>query len=261
MNNPAMRLPVAVLLAAFLANPVEAVEWSSTEVQVLHGRHFHEPGNLAATGKTTLTLSHASGHAWGGLFLFVDRLRSDSSDARAEEFYGEAYLNPSLGKLLGKDLRTGPVKDIRLTLGVNHGDKSTGAQPLVWLPGITLALDLPGFAFLDLGLLGYLDRGRFNGVPNTCNDETWQVTPAWKYPFRLGRLSMSFEGFVDIIGRHGTCQAQTLAQPQLRLDLGELAGTAPNRFHAGIEYQYWRNKFGVQGLRESFPQLLFTWSF
>lgn len=255
------RRSVALSLAYVgLSTLAVAAEWSASEVQFLRGRHFHEPGNADAATKNIVTLSHASGHGWGDVFLFVDYLRSDGWDGHADEFYGEAYLNPSLGKLLGRDLGLGPIKDVRLTLGVNHGDKSSGATPLVWLPGMTLALDLPGFAFFDLGLTGYLDRGRFNGAPTACNADAWQVTPAWKYPFRLGQLSMSFEGFVDRIGRHGVCAAQTLSQPQLRLDAGALWGS-PGRFHVGVEYQFWRNKFGIEGLNERFPQLLFTWGF
>jgi hypothetical protein len=29
----------------------------------------------------------------------------------------------------------------------------------------------------------------------------------------------------------------------------------------GIEWQYWRSKFGISGLNESFPQALLFWKF
>jgi nucleoside-specific outer membrane channel protein Tsx len=253
-----MRFTLALLL--MISGLVHAADWSTSDLQLLYGRQFHEPGNPNAVAKQTLTFNHASGYHWGDLFLFLDALHSDHQDAGAEELYGEAYLHLSLNKISGRDLRTGPIKDVRLTFGVNHGHKSTGAQPLVWLPGVSLALDLPGFAYFDLGLTSYLDRGRFNGAPTNCNADSWQITPAWKYPFRLGQLGLSFEGFVDTIGRHGACAAQTLAQPQLKLDIGALLGH-PGQLHVGIEYQYWKNKFGVQGLDEQFPQLLVTWGF
>ncbi len=253
-------LVITLFLALGGSTPALAAEWHSSEFQVLHGGGFREPFNPDDVAKTTLTLNDARGYTWGSSFVFLDYLKSDANDARAEEFYGEAYLYPSLGKLLGRDFRTGPLRDVSLALGVNWGDKSTGANPRIFLPGVTLNFDVPGFAFFDLSLLGYLDRGRFNGVETTCNADSWQITPTWKRPFRLGALSLSFEGFVDVIGAHGSCTRQVVAQPQLRLDLGDLWGQ-PGKVYAGVEYQYWHNKFGIDGLHEHLPQALLVWGF
>ena len=49
-----------------------------------------------------------------------------------------------------------------------------------------------------------------------------------------------------------------LAQPQLLLDLGNLWG-AKDKLFAGVEYQYWHNKFGVDGVDESLPQVMLLW--
>ena len=234
--------------------------WSATEVQLLHGASFHEPANPDAAAKGTLTLANASGFGWGGSYFFVDYLKSDGHDDHDEEFYGEAYLYPSLSRLTGRSLKAGVIKDVSLTLGVNYGEKTNGANPRALLPGLTFHLDLPAFAFFDLGVNAYLDRGRFNGRATSCNGNTWQVTPAWKLPFRLGGLDFSFEGYADFTGAHGTCARQVLSQPQLRLDVGKAFGR-PGQVHVGIEYHYWHNKFGSRGLNDRVPQALLVWGF
>jgi hypothetical protein len=66
--------------------------------------------------------------------------------------------------------------------------------------------------------------------------------------------------FVDFIGSHGSCASQTLSQPQLKLDVGNF-WSKPGKAYVGVEWKYWRNKFGIAGLKEDFPQLLGVWVF
>jgi hypothetical protein len=42
--------------------------------------------------------------------------------------------------------------------------------------------------------------------------------------------------------------------------VGDLWGNS-GHFYAGIEYQYWHNKYGIKGLNESVPQVLVLWKF
>ncbi|MCP5279307.1 MAG: hypothetical protein H6935_13255 [Thiobacillus sp.] len=243
-------------LQALLAAPCQAADWSATDIQYLHGSGY-EP---ADTDMHIVTLNHARGYDWGRVFAFVDYTKLGRQAGRDEGIYGELYGTFSLSSLTGHDFHSGLLKDVNLTLGVNYGDNTDGSNPRVILPGLTFDLDLPGFAFFNVDVLGYIDRGRFNGAATTCNAETYQVTPAWKLPFSLGRLRMSFEGFADIIGAHGTCVRQTLAQPQVRVDVGDMFGR-PDRLYMGLEYQYWDNKFGVRGWNERVPQALILLSF
>jgi nucleoside-specific outer membrane channel protein Tsx len=250
------------LVSTFLSisTAVWAVTWTDTEIQALSGRGFHEPFNDKSVTKNTITLQNASGFDWGSSFAFVDYLKSDAADHNADEFYGEAYLYPSLSKLTATDLKIGVLKDVSLTLGVNVGEKSTGANPQVLLTGLTFNLDIPPFSFFDLGINAYIDRSQFKGQPATCRGDGVQITPAWQLPFHIGRLAMTFEGFIDYTSGYGGCVAHTLAQPQIRVDIGDLFGT-PKKLYAGIEYQYWHNKFGIQGLHDEVPQALLVWKF
>ena len=52
-----------------------------------------------------------------------------------------------------------------------------------------------------------------------------------------------------------------LAQPQLRFDLGKALGNAESQLFIGLEYQYWANKQGEDGLDENAVQLLLVWQF
>lgn len=254
---------IIAFCAAIVSLPAGAAEWSDTEVQLLHGSAYREPFNPDDVAKSIVTIQHADGQTWGRNFFFIDLLKSNSRDERASEAYAEGYSSVSLSKLTGHSLAWGVVRDINLTTGINYGYKwypHYGVNPRVFLPGITVDFNLPGFAFFNVDMLAYIDRGRFDGRDNGCNDESWQVTPVWNLPFSIGRAKFSFEGFADFIGAHGDCHAQQLTQPQLRWDAGNHFDR-PGKFFVGIEQQYWHNKFGIRGLQESLPQVLILWKF
>jgi nucleoside-specific outer membrane channel protein Tsx len=257
----------AVLLATGLCCPVSSAQeqkpdppqnqgFSAWNVQLLYGTDFQEPFNPEDVSKGIVTFENAAGWSWGSSFFFVDVVQSDGSDDNATEVYSEWYPSASLSKVSGNDLSAGVLRDVAATLGINAGTKSTGAAPLIFLPGVTFDLKLPGFAFFSLGTYAYIDQGRLNGDSNGCHSTTYQVTPSWGLPFSIGGLAFSLDGFVDFIGDHGDCAAQILAQTQLKVDAGQ-----PGGFLFGIEWQYWDDKFGIEGLDENFPQALVQWKF
>ncbi|HYD79118.1 MAG TPA: hypothetical protein VEC06_04860 [Paucimonas sp.] len=258
----AFRFAAATALA--FSSAAHAADWADNEIHVLHGSKFHDVANNVDTSKTILTLQHASGYKYGRNFFFVDLLKSDSSDGNYGEIYGEWYHTLSVSKLAGKDWSKQFVKDIGITAALNYGSKNSafGPNPKVFLLGPTFDLNVPGFAFFNVDVLAYNDSGTFSGFGGgkLCgnSDTTYQVTPAWLLPFSIGGANFSFTGFVDFIGKHGTCARQILTQPQLRWDVGNHFGK-PGTIFLGLEYQYWKNKFGIDGRKESFPQFLLTW--
>jgi nucleoside-specific outer membrane channel protein Tsx len=50
-------------------------------------------------------------------------------------------------------------------------------------------------------------------------------------------------------------------QPQVRMDLGEALGNEAGNLFVGIEYQYWKNKYGVKDKDESMVQFQTVWNF
>lgn len=250
-------LPTFLALCMALSATAQANNWSSTNLQLLQGSQYEEPGAAGDVARGILTLEHARGYEWGRLFMFADFSKDDRQGLRHERLYGEFYGMYGLSRATGVDLSAGILKDVNATLGINYGDGTDDANARILLPGITLDFDLPGFRFFSLDLLAYLDRGRENA--GFCNGNSWQITPAWNRPFNVGNLKMQFSGFVDVIGRHGGCAAQVLTQPQLRVDIGDWVG-APGKLEAGFEYQYWNNKYGIRGFDEHLPQLMLLWN-
>jgi nucleoside-specific outer membrane channel protein Tsx len=166
-----------------------------------------------------------------------------------------------LSKLSGRSFAAGPIRDVGLTAGINAGNKNSQLhpKPRVYLAGVTV-----GFAvaqgFLKVDALSYQDHSCSAGTPR-CPDYrgTYQVTPSWNLPFSIGSVDAEFTGFIDYIGSRGAGTVrQTLSQPQLRVDVGKYFGHRGS-VYAGVEYQYWTNKFGVRDVNERHPQLLLVW--
>lgn len=266
----ALRPFAAAAALALAAAPALALDWTANEVQLLHSNRFREPGNPNRVAKTTVTLQHASGYSLGRNFAFIDMLKSDNRERNLSgqpesptEFYGEAYTTLSLSKLSGTGLGFGPFKDFGLTAGINAGHKNSQlrSRPLAYLAGVTLDFDVPR-GFFNIDVLAYKDHSCLAGISSCPNYRgTQQITPSWSLPFSVGGIDAEFAGFADFIGSRGPGTArQVLAQPQLRVDIGKPMGT-PGKVYAGIEYQYWRNKFGTDGLNESHPQVLLLMKF
>jgi nucleoside-specific outer membrane channel protein Tsx len=248
-----------------------ALEWSATEVELLYSEHFREPFNPNDVTKQIVSLQHASGYRLGRNFMFVDVAKSGNQELdlsnRPEspsEIYGEAYTTLSLSRLTGLDLAAGPFKDIGLTVGINIGNKDSQLhpKPKVYLAGVTVDLAVPR-GFFNIDVQGYWDHGCFDGIASCPNyRSTYQITPAWSLPFKLGSVEGEFTGFIDFIGARGAGTVrQVLSQPQLRFDIGKPLLGQKGQLYAGIEYQYWHNKFGNQSVNEHHPQLLLAWKF
>ena len=248
----------AALLLPVLLTPCAAdfMQWSNSEIQYLHGANYNEPFNPHDVVQSIITVTHTHGWAYGRNFFFMDTLFTESGQRSQTNLYGEAYSTFSLGKISGLDLSYRIIKDFGITVGINLGENMNSTQSgyRAWLYGVTVDLDLPGFDYFNIDFL----RQR---VTETADIGTsWQITPVWKLPFEIAGGKWSFEGFADFIGRNQTAARQALAQPQLRLDLGDFWGDE-NHLFIGIEYQYWHNKYGIKGLHDNVPQALVLWKF
>jgi nucleoside-specific outer membrane channel protein Tsx len=267
----------ALALTAALAAPITSAEiWGNTEVQLQALGELERVGTGGTADTTIITFQHAGGWEYGDNFFFMDYSRySVNNDANfpvadSSELYGEWYSNFSLGAITGNDISFGPVKDIGIVAGFNFAPEVDSA----WvLPGVRFALDLPGFAFAQIDVTGYMHQGGGDATSPVFTvvdeDSSFMIDFAWAYPFKIGSTSWSIEGHLEYIdGRSqvnsfGTTELESwiLFQPQIRLDLGEVLGQKAQRLFVGIEYQYWKNKLGEKGTDDNAAQLLAVWRF
>lgn len=251
--------PRYCLLMTFVTSmPTRAdwFDWTSTEIQYLHGSNYQQPFNPNAIEQSIITVTHSDGWKFGRNFFFMDTLFTENGQPSQTNVYGEAYSSLSLGKILGEDLSFGIFKDVNATVGVNGGERLDNSKSgvRIVLYGATIDFNLPFFAFFKVDILNHVP------LEPTMQGASVQITPVWNLPFSIANTKWNFEGFLDFIGSKNNASYNVLTQPQLRLDVGDLWGKS-GHFYAGIEYQYWHNKYGIKGLNENVPQVLLVWKF
>jgi hypothetical protein len=246
-------LAATVLAASATAS---AAEWSDTSIGYRYGTDFREPFNTQKIKKDIFFLTHASGYKYGTNFFNVDFLMSDSKDpstvggSGAQEAYVVYRNTLDFGKISGKDLKWGWVRGWGATFGFDWNTKNDvgyASKKRMLVAGPTVMFDVPGF--FNLSLLVLDESNAPVGHPDRYKYKTHaMLTGAWGIP--IGSTPLSFEGFFNYIGSKGRDEFGAQTKPetnidmQLMLDVGALAGGPKSTFKVGLEYQYWKNKFG-----------------
>jgi nucleoside-specific outer membrane channel protein Tsx len=230
----------AVLIGSTAVSVTHAADWSTTNIQYLQGSGYQ----LNPTSDMTImTFEHADGWGYGDNFFFFDVNYPMSTNT---SYYGEYSPRLSLGKMTGSDLSFGPAQDVMLAFGLEFG--------------IGFPLKIPKFAFFDFNF--YARQSYLDGVGSS--QPGYQATIDWLLPFSIGKSKWQFTGFVDYaFGENGGAFAKAdnlIAGPQLLVDLTNLMGAkGKGKVLGGVEYQVWNNKYGVDGVNESIPQVMLKW--
>lgn len=234
----------SLLLLSVASQTANAFEWTSSDIQLLHGNDF----KLGDKERTTVTVEHADGWKYGSNFFFIDII--DRNDIGIE-LYAEVYTYLSLNKISGHDLSFGYIKDISLMTGLNISNKPEKDNFQAYLLGLNFEFSAPAFDYLQLSVSTYKDD-------NVNNKYGLQITPVWSVPFELAELKFKFRGFTDFnIGNTNAAGRFTiLSQPQLLLDVGDLVGLKSDKVYIGTEYSHWHNKFGIKGVDEYVVQAM-----
>ncbi|MBH48117.1 MAG: ion channel protein Tsx [Halobacteriovorax sp.] len=217
-----------------------ASDWSSTNLQFLRGSDY----KLGPKERTIMTLEHASGWKYGDNHFFFDITNPDSKDTAV---YGEFTPSLSVAKLLGKDISKNLINDYRVVANAEFGN-----QIRTYLYGFGVSFNVKNFKFLKANLM-IRDKPEVKG-------STYQLTIAWLLPFEIGKTRFHFTGFTDLAGKEGSKAANQLIVPQLLIDVGNYWNSA-DCILVGVEYQYWKNKFGAKGTTESVPQAMMKFYF
>ncbi|HSW20278.1 MAG TPA: outer envelope protein [Ramlibacter sp.] len=252
MRTGTIKLAAAAAVALGAMHAACAADWSDNSISYRYGTKFQEPFNGQDIKKNIVNFSHVSGYKYGSNFVSIDLLNSDSTDFGAQEAYVVYRHTLDLGKVTGKDFKFGPARGLGVTAGFDWNTKNDGgygSRKRMLVVGPTVFLDVPGFLNVSLLALKESNDPAAAGLPKRYSYDTHaMLTAAWGIP--LGATGLSFEGFSNFIGHKGKDEFGGNTAPefnfdaQVMYDVSPLLGMGKNTLKAGLEYQYWRNKFG-----------------
>lgn len=214
--------------------------WADNSVSVLSGSSYIEPFAFDATTEvsySTMTLEHASGHSWGGLFYFLD---SHSGDGFNDSYF-ELSPTYNITKMEGA------------ISGINAAFTYEGGKDFDnFLFGAGVDLKVPGLDFASVTLFRAINDNL--GI-NKGDDNMLQVV----YGYSNGNLII--DGFMDYrFGNDdgtdfGDVEDSMNLTPQITYNVGPMLGLK-SKLKVGVEYSYWTNKFGVDGADQNAVSLL-----
>ncbi|MEO4048415.1 outer membrane protein OmpK [Pseudomonas sp. CAU 1711] len=229
----------ATSLAAAPATAGDLLHWQSNSLTYLYGQSYTINPNV----QQTLTFEHADGWKYGDNFFFLDKIfYNGEEDALVgnNTYYGEFQPRLSLGKIFDQKIQFGPVTDVLLAMTYEFGEGDVESYLIG--PGFDLAI--PGFDFFQLNFYNRTTDGSRPG------DNVWQITPAWSYTIPVGDSNVVIDGFMDWVvdndeNSRGTYHANLHFNPQIKYDLGKAMGWGEKQLYVGIEYDYWKDKYGI----------------
>ncbi|MFZ6649139.1 outer envelope protein [Undibacterium sp. TJN25] len=227
-----------------------AADWSDDSIGYRYGTKFAEPYNSQDITKNVINFTHVSGYKYGSNYFDVDLLMSDRKDDSAQEAYVVYRHTLDFAKIAGRDFKFGPVRDLGLSFGFDwntKNDLSYASKKRLLAIGPTLMMDVPGF--LNVSVFAVQESNQPIGVTSRYTYKTHaMLNLVWGIP--LGATPLAFEGYLNYIGSRGTNEFGGPTSPELNFDgqvmydLGPQLAMGKNVFRVGLEYQYWRNKFG-----------------
>jgi nucleoside-specific outer membrane channel protein Tsx len=257
----------AVAISAFaglaFTPMVQAADWSDTSLSLRYGTAFAEPYDNNADGSRTditkaiFALTNVTGYKYGSTFINIDFLQSNSKDPGggiagnpgAQEVYGVFRNTLDIGKVTGMALKMGPVRGYGVTAGIDVNTKNDGyaSKKRMFVVGPTVMFEVPGF--LNVSALLFDESNAPNAIARRYHYKNHAAFEA-DWGIGIGDLPLSFNGYAQFITAKGKDEfgAQTAPETHLDMDLmldvGSLAGLSKKTWLVGVEYEYWRNKFG-----------------
>jgi len=217
----------------------KSISWSTTSLSLLKGSGYL----IGESRRTIATFDHSSGGKTGSNHFFFDVINPDSDFII---IYGEWHPALSLSNLLNQ---TGPVwniDDISLVGEYNYGSNPASSFRRYYY-GIGISVNFESADYFNVNFM-------YGGDPSVEGDAE-QISVSWAFPFKLFLVHGVFSGYLDYIGSESYLVSNIQSQPQMLIDIGRMIGVR-DEVYLGIEYQYWRNKFGLKGVTEKVPQVI-----
>jgi hypothetical protein len=230
----------------------QAADWSDTALTYRYGNKFAEPFGRTDITKNILGLTHVSGYKYGTNFFNADMLMSNEKDPSyenaktgAQEVYVVYRNTVDLEKATGTSYKTDGVRGIGVTGGFDFNSKADAgynSKKRMLAIGPTVMFDVPGF--LNMSLLGLWESNAPSGVSRHSYKVHPMLNLAWAIPFNAG-VPLSFEGYANFIASKGEDEFKVGTAPETNIDMQVMYDISGNKtFKVGLEYQYWKNKFG-----------------
>lgn len=223
------------LLAGGQAVAGDLLQWQNNSLTYLYGKDF----TVDPDTQQTLSFEHASGWSFGDLFFFVDGITYESDKNGAGDsktFYGEFAPRLSFGKMFNTNLEFGPVKDVLLAMTYEFGEDDTES----YLIGPGFDLNIPGFDYFQLNTYLRTVDGKRDG------NNVWQITPVWSYTIPVGNSDILIDGYMDwVVDNDKSYHSNLHFNPQVKYDLGKALSWGEKQLYVGIEYDYWKDKYGI----------------
>ncbi|MCY1443758.1 hypothetical protein D9M71_601900 [compost metagenome] len=168
-------------------------------------------------------------------------------------------------RVFDQPLGTGLIKDYAFTLGfdANRNNNRASSNKRAVVLGPTLKFNTVGV--LDFSVLYYREHNQ-TGIPGAKHEEmtfdgTYNLNLSWMRPFQLGNHAAKFQGFINYVGEKGEDYFDKDTAPETLMRTSLMYGILPGKnvkpnIWFGVGYEYWHNKFGVdggQGSRTSAP--------
>lgn len=223
--------------------------FSDTSISVLYGDNYKTGPAGVKQEITTVTLEHASAFDWGGLFFFVDRLQGneDVSGSRSKDIYGEVAP-----KFKISDYSNSFIKQVNLAGQYEFGTSESGFEQDNFLVGIGADLNIPidGMKYASASIYHAFNDDTFSDA----DDQQITLTYGWE------KNNFVVDGYIDYSFNNDDKADQLHINPQIKYNLQDALGI-DNRIEVGMEYSYWKNKFGFDGVDQSVPSALVKFHF
>ncbi len=239
---------VAVVALGTMTSANAKMLFGGTSITGLYGDNFKLTPNKEDNALAVMTLEHASTHTWGGVFFFVDRLQGDEG-ANGKDFretYGELAPKYKLATF-----ENSFIKQVNLAGQYEFGSNGGGFSQDNYLVGVGVDLNvpIPGMKYASASIYHAFNDDDFS----TADDQQITLTYGWE------KNDFVVDGYVDYSFNNDDKKDQLHINPQIKYNLQKTLGL-DNRLEVGMEYSYWRNKFGSDET-QSAPSALIKYHF
>lgn len=208
--------------------------WADNSISLLYGSDYKMIPAGQTSDAAVMTLEHVSGHSWGGVFLFIDRVQNGGSQYR--ETYSE--LSPTIYL---KQFNDSIIKSINAEFTYEFGSSTTGKRSDTfsqdnYLAGVGLSWNIPGMDFFKTTIYHAWNTNTIKGDKRQQDD---QLTLS--YGWHKGNVNV--DGFLDYTPSQKTgVESELNFTPQITYNIGPALGLK-SKLKVGVEYAYWQNKF------------------